>query len=153
MSASAVKLKMEEYLSFEEILSLIRDFEIGALPKSQWTHRAHLTVACWYLVCHAEPDATTRIREGIKKYNASQGIITTKERGYHETITLFWAKMVRGYLAKATLERPLAHIVNDLVAHYSDKNLPFEYYSRDRLMSGEARMNWMEPDLKLLPQS
>ena len=66
-------------------------------------------------------------------------------------MTLFRARRVRGYLAKTTLEHPLAHIVNDLVAHYSDKNLPFEYYSRDRPMSGEARMNWMEPDLKLLP--
>lgn len=151
MSASAVKPKMEEYLSFDEIQSLIRNFENGTLPKANWTHRAHLTVACWYFVCHAEPDAMIRIREGIKKYNASQGIITTKERGYHETMTLFWAKMVRDYLAKATLERPLAHIVNDLAAHYSDKHLPFEYYSRERLMSGEARMNWIEPDLKLLP--
>ena|SRR5258706_14936531 len=151
MSAFAVKSKMEEYLDFDEILSLVRGFETGTLPRAQWTHRAHLTVACWYLVCHAELDATLRIREGIKKYNASQGIVTTKERGYHETMTLFWARMVRGYLAKATLERPLAHIVNDLVAQYSDKNLLFEYYSRDRLMSGEARMNWMEPDLKLLP--
>ncbi|MDQ3010979.1 MAG: hypothetical protein M3X11_09800 [Acidobacteriota bacterium] len=150
MNTSAVKSKLEEYLDFDEIFGLVRGFETGTLPRAQWTHRAHLTVACWYLVCHAEPDATLRIREGIKKYNSSQGIVTTKERGYHETMTLFWAKMVRGYLAKTTLERPLAHIVNDLVVHYSDKNLPFEYYSRDRLMSDEARMNWMEPDLKLL---
>ncbi|MEO6726556.1 MAG: hypothetical protein ABIU20_02955 [Blastocatellia bacterium] len=150
MSTFAVKSKMEEYLGFDEILRLARDFETGTLPRAQWTHRAHLTVACWYLACHAEPNATGRIREGIKKYNASQGNVTTRESGYHETMTLFWARMVRGYLAKATLERPLAHIVNDLVSHYSNKNLPFEYYSRDRLMSGEARMNWMEPDLKLI---
>jgi len=151
MSAFAVKPKMEEFRSFDELLSLVRDFEHGTLPKAQWTHRAHLTVACWYLVCYAEPEATRRIREGINRYNTAQGVVTTRERGYHETMTLFWIRMVRSYLAKATLESPIAHLVNGLVACYSDKNLPFEYYSRERLMSWEARMEWTEPDLKLLP--
>jgi hypothetical protein len=73
MSAVAVKSKTEEHLDFDEIINLVRNFETGVLPKAQWNHRAHLTVACWYLICHAEPDATFRIREGIKKYNASQG--------------------------------------------------------------------------------
>lgn len=151
MSTLAVKPKMEEFWNFDEVFTLVREFEDGTLPKAQWTHRAHLTVACWYLVSHPEPEALLRIREGIKRYNASQGVVTTKDRGYHETITIFWARMVRSYLAKATLERPLAHIINEMVARYSDKNLPFEYYSRERLMSWEARMNWVDPDLKLLP--
>lgn len=151
MSALAVKPNMEEFRNFDEVLDLVRGFEDCTLPKARWTHRAHLTVACWYLVCHAEPEATLRIREGIKRYNALQGIATARERGYHETMTLFWAKMVRGYLAVTTIERPLASLVNELVTRYADKNLPFEYYGRDRLMSWEARLNWMEPDLKPLP--
>ena len=92
-----------------------------------------------------------RIRKNIKRYNTSQGIITTKDRGYHETITLFWAKMIRQALVKTTLECPVAHLVNEVVDRYSDQNLPFEYYSRDRLLSREARQNWLEPDLKPLP--
>lgn len=151
MSALAVKLKVEEFRSFDELFGLVRDFENSTLPRSQWSHRAHLTIACWYLVCYVEPEATLRVREGIKKYNAAQGIVTTKESGYHETMTLFWVRMVHRYLTKATLDRPVTHLVNDLVARYSDKDLPFEYYSRDRLMSWEARLNWIEPDLKLLP--
>lgn len=152
MAALAVKPKLEEFRSFDEILDLVRRFEDGSLPRAEWSHRAHLTVACWYLICHAEPEATSRIREGIKKYNTSQGIETTKERGYHETMTMFWARLVRAHLAKATLERPLAALVNDLVARCADKHLPFEYYSRDRLMSWEARLDWREPDLKPLPR-
>jgi len=151
MSALAAKPQMKEFRSFDEVFNLVRGFETGALPRAQWTHRAHLTVACWYLICHAEPEATRQIREGIKNYNASQGIVTTKDGGYHETITLFWAKMLRSALAKTTLECSIAQLVNDLVARYSDRNLPFEYYSRDRLMSWEARQNWLDPDLRPLP--
>lgn len=151
MSAPAIKLKLEEFRDFEEILKLVEEFETGSLPRPQWTHRAHLTVACWYLICNTDSEAIPRIREGIKRYNASQGIVTTKESGYHETMTVFWAKMVRGYLAKATLECSIVHLVNDLVTRYSSSKIPFEYYSRDRLMSWEARTNWIEPDLKPLP--
>jgi len=38
-----------------------------------------------------------------------------------------------------------------LVDRYGSKRLPFEYYSRERLMSWEARMDWVGPDLKPLP--
>jgi hypothetical protein len=151
MSALAAKPKIEEFRSFDELFNLVRGFENGTLPRAQWTHRAHLTVACWYLICYAEPEATLRVREGIKRYNSAQGIVTTKERGYHETMTLFWVRMVHSHLAKATLDSPLTHLINGLVARFSDKDLPFEYYSHDRLMSLEARTRWMEPDLKLLP--
>jgi hypothetical protein len=34
--------------------------------------------------------------------------------------------------------------------HLSDKNLAFEYYSRERIESKEAREIWLEPDLKEL---
>ena len=32
----------------------------------------------------------------------------------------------------------------------SDKNLAFEYYSRERIDSQEAKEKWIEPDLKPL---
>lgn len=151
MGLAAIKARADEFSSFDEVLELIRGFESGALPHAQWTHKAHLTVACWYLVCYPEPEATQRIRAGIQSYNEAHGILTTKERGYHETITLFWVRMIRHYLSKATLECSLVHLLNDLLNRYADKELPFEYYSRDRLMSWEARAGIVEADLKPLP--
>ena len=150
MSAVA-KPKMEESRSFDEIIDFIRQFEECALPRRQWTHRAHLVVAFWYLVCYPVTEAVERIRESIKKYNASQGIAMTKDGGYHETMTLFWIRMVQSFLAKHTLECSIVHLVNSMTSLYADKNLPFEYYSRELLMSWEARGNWIEPDLKPLP--
>ncbi len=151
MSTIATISKTESYNTFDDIASLIRGFESGTLPHSKWTHRAHLTVACWYLVCHPLPEAARRIRAGIQSYNSAVGTVTTREGGYHETITMFWVRMVRHFLSTATLECPLVYLINDLTGRYANKSLPFEYYSRELLMSWEARTNWIEPDLKPLP--
>ncbi|MGH9853018.1 MAG: hypothetical protein ACREBD_24535 [Blastocatellia bacterium] len=78
------------------------------------------------------------------------GIVTTRESGYHETMTIFWIRMVKSFLREATLECSLVYLINDLTGRYASTRLPFEYYSRDRLMSLEARLNWVEPDLKPL---
>ncbi|MGE0128358.1 MAG: hypothetical protein AB7U82_09785 [Blastocatellales bacterium] len=151
MSAIAAIQKVEAFSTFEEIESLIHEFESGMLPRSQWDHKAHLTVACWYLVCYPEPEATLRIREGIQRYNKAVGIVTTRENGYHETMTVFWINMVKRFLRSATLECSLVGLMNNLAGRYANKGLPFEYYSRDLLMSWEARLNWIEPDLKSMP--
>ncbi len=83
------------------------------------------------------------------------GIKMTKDGGYHETLTLFWVRMVSHYLSvteekSSILEATEAAKLNAISRTYSDKYLPFEYYSRDLLMSWEARTKWVEPDLKTI---
>lgn len=151
MNAIAAALKTEAFNTFDEIESLVHGFETGTLSRSQWDHKAHLTVACWYLVCYPEPEATRRIREGIQQYNKAVGIVTARESGYHETMTMFWINMVKCFLKRATLECSLVGLMNDLTKRYANKHLPFDYYSRDLLMSWQARRNRVEPDLKPLP--
>ncbi len=137
------------YRSPCEIDSLIHAFQECSLPRSQWTHAAHLTVGLWYLFYDSEPEAINAVRNGIKRYNSIQGIENTKDSGYHETITLFWMRIVRGYLAEENRNRSIVHLANGLIEKYA-RNLPFRYYTRDRLMSWEARTSWVEPDLKSL---
>ena len=151
MSATAIEPKTDTFGAFEEIENLIREFESGALPRDQWDHKAHLTIACWYLVRYPEPEAARRIRKGIQRYNKSAGIVTTRENGYHESITMFWVSMVKNFLRNSTLECSIVGLINNLVDRYANKHLPYEYYSRDLLMSREARLNRVEPDLKPLP--
>ena len=138
------------YRSPSDIDSLIHAFQECSLPRSQWTHEAHLTVALWYLFYDAEQEAINAVRNGIKRYNSVQGIETTKDGGYHETLTLFWVQTVRRYLADESRNRSMVNLANGLIAKYADRTLPFTYYTRDRLMSSEARINWVEPDLRSL---
>jgi hypothetical protein len=133
-----------------EILALVRRFEDCTLPREEWTHAAHLTVALWHLLQYDWPDAVRRVRLGIQRYNAAHGIRTTPTGGYHETLTLFWLRRVRAFLEGGRNEaRSLVALANELVAT-ADRSLPLAYYTRERLFSPEARAGWVEPDLKPL---
>jgi hypothetical protein len=137
------------YRTDDDVKELVRSFESGALPRERWTHCAHLTVALWYLV-NCPLEASMLVRKGIRRYNASKGIRTTRTSGYHETMTVFWIWAVSKYLSAAEGELSLAELANDLAESLGDSRLPFEYYSRDKLMSWDARTVWVEPDLKPL---
>jgi hypothetical protein len=133
-----------------EIEELVQFFEDCTLPHSQWTHRAHLIVTLWYLSHWSGREALVRIRAGIKRFNAAHGIKATRSGGYHETVTVFWVFVVARFLLFAQPGRPLAELTEELVSLYADRNLPFEYYTRERLESPEARLGWVSPDLKPL---
>jgi len=143
-------LEVVTYREAGEILALVRDFETCALPRERWTHAAHLTVALWYLLQYEWPEAVRRVREGIKRLNEAHGVVTTRERGYHETLTLFWLRHVRAFLERGYNEaRPLVPLANELIER-SDRNRPLEHYTRALLFSWEARLGWVEPDIKPL---
>ena len=138
------------YRTSADVLNLVREFENCTLPRAEWTHHAHLVVALWYLVRHDEAKAVMLIRDGIRRYNEASGIKQTTTGGYHETITLFYIRVIRKFLSTASPDCTLMMLVNSLIHVCGDKNLPLEYYSRERLMSWEARTGWLEPDLKAL---
>ncbi len=142
--------EIRDYKTEAEIKSLIAGFENCSLPRSEWNHQAHLTIALWYLNLFDEQEAINRVRQGILRYNQAIGIKTTKDGGYHETLTLFWVRMVSHYLSVNEEKISIPETVIAIHDTYKDKYLPFQYYSRDLLMSWEARSGWVEPDLKPL---
>ncbi len=145
---SATRIASPHYESAAEIEALVRSFESCTLPFAEWTHAAHLTVALWYLLHHDWPEAVHLVRTGIKRFNAANGIVTTRERGYNETLTLFWLRHVYAFLDSNRNEGcSLVALANELI-NRADKNLPLTYYSRERLFSPSARGCWVEPDLK-----
>ena len=150
METSAIDEGTAAYCDAQQIRAFIRAFEECTLPRSEWTHPAHLTVALWYLLERSEIEATTLIRNGILRYNGANGIKTTANSGYHETITLFWTRVVAKYISGADGGRSILELANGVIRTFGNKDIPFEYYSRDRLLSLEARMRWVEPDLKPL---
>lgn len=128
---------------------LVTQFEDGTLPKESWTHQAHLTVGLWYASRLPYEEAMAAMRDGIRRLNAAHGVLTTPTRGYHETITRFYMRVLCRYVA-CEEARPMAdwgERVRELLARYGDRELALRHYSRDRLMSPEARFGWVEPDL------
>ena len=143
-------LETTSFRTTGEILTLLRGFHDCTLPRAEWTHAAHLTVALWHLLQYDWPEAVARVRRGIKRYNNAHGIVMTPTGGYHETLTLFWLRTVRAFLeAERNEARALVHLANELIAS-ADRGLPLAHYTRERLFSPEARAGWVEPDLKPL---
>ena len=143
----------ETYNSSVEITDLVRAFESCTLDRGLWTHHAHMTVALWYLMRRPREEATRLIREGIKRYNDACGVITTKDSGYHETVTLFYIWMVDDFVKGFDGTESIVETANRLIKARGDKTLPLQYYSRERLMSWEARTRWVEPDLRPLART
>jgi hypothetical protein len=139
------------YAAAAEIERLVARFEDATLPHPEWTHRAHLTVALWYVSRHAPAEALDRMRAGILRLNASHGVPSTPTRGYHETITRFYMHVVERHVLESGRAGDWAERANRLVETCGARDLPLRYYSESRLRSAEARAGWVEPDLRELP--
>lgn len=137
----------------------ITAFDDCSLPREAWNHRAHLTVAYLLLRAYPPDEATRRMCEGVKKYNAAHGIEQTPTGGYHETLTIAWMRIVGATMraygpggADAGAE-PTVEAFLDHHTQLHSRVLLRLYYSRERIMSAEARRGWMEPDLAPLPKA
>jgi hypothetical protein len=119
------------------------------LSKSQWTHEAHLRVGLWHLAHHPPDEALDLLRARIKAYNVACGGENT-DSGYHETITRFYVWHIGEFLASADRRRSLDDLADELIRLLGDQKAPLRHYSRQRLMSPEARRGWVEPDLEPL---
>src|SRR5215218_2173125 len=112
-----------------EIETLVRGFEDGSLPRAEWTHEAHLTMALWYLRLHPRDEATRLVRDGIRRYNEGQGNAT----GYHETITLAWIAVIVRFLGEHDRGQPVSDLAAGLLGECRPRDYLLRFYTRDTL--------------------
>ena len=143
---SAVIFMVNHYKTEAEIEAVVRGFESCSTAKSEFTHVSHLTVAVWYLRRSSVEPATEQMRASLFRFIDHYGI----EGKYHETLTVFWMRVVRRQLDDLDPKLTLLEAANAVVETLSDSRLVFEYYSEALLWSDEARSVWVEPDLKPL---
>ena len=146
-----MKNTVTSYFDTEEgILALVNAFRNRTLPSEQWTHEAHLVTGLWFNYTYSEHEAICFLRNGIISYNISVGGENTPEKGYHETLTLFWSGILRRFIVN-NKNLSLTELCNRyLNSEWSSKELPLKYYSRELLFSTTARAIWVNPDLKEL---
>ena len=140
-----------ETWSAERIEALAAAFDAAAIPRAEWTHRAHVTVAVHHLHRYGLGDGGRRVHDGIHRLNAANGIEQTPTGGYHETITRVYLRVLGAFVAAAPPGADTASVVDAAWRELGDPALPLRWYSRERLMSWEARTGWVEPDLATLP--
>jgi hypothetical protein len=133
--------------SDDELADLIRRFQSQTLPKSEWTHAAHLVVGAWHVHVYGPDEALDRLRTGIQELNASHGTANTDSTGYHETITRSYVMLIAAFLSCG----PEGHNVAGRVRLLLDSPLAardalLAFYTTGVLFSAEARRSWVQPD-------
>lgn len=123
-----------------EILTLVDRLERCLLGKEEFHHRDHLAVATAYLYAVDFETAMDRMRASLKRFAAHHNVTQL----YHETLTRFWLLQVEKSLDRRLC---LGESVNRVQEKLNNKNLPFRYYSKERLNSAAAKAAWMEADL------
>jgi hypothetical protein len=126
-------------------VELTRALERGEIANENFRHVSHLHVAWVYLAeSSSVQQAANKMRDTLRRFAAAAG----KPQKYHETITLFWVHLLSRAHAASGGEHleEIVHANPQLL----EKNFPLAYYSTERLFSNEARISWVEPDLKPL---
>lgn len=140
-----IKLGSRTISSVDDMAAFVEAFESQTLPKSDWTHHAHLAVGLWYVINHPEAEVLDRLRQAIRTFNEAVGGENTDSAGYHETITRFYLGHICEH-ARETAEQPFMQALQKLLTGPgAEREFPLQFYSRDRLFSVEARLGWVEP--------
>jgi hypothetical protein len=140
---------MEQKLSSDQVEELVSRFKARTLAKEEWTHEAHLTVGIWFVYHLDFFDALCQIKSGIITLNASFGGINDGNSGYHETLTVFWAKIMAEYIRLNELS--FEETVNNFLSTpLTEKSLPFEFYEKEILLSPPFRAVFHEPAQKAI---
>ncbi len=128
-------------------------FQRLQLSRADWTHEAHLTVGLWHVATLGAEAALVSLRSGIRRLNEQNGVANTSTGGYHETITAAYVLLLddflrrrrAGGLADAADLREAAAVL--LAGDVARRDVLLRYWSRERLLSAEARAAWVEPDV------
>ena len=121
------------------------------LPRAHWTHEAHLAACTWLVRNRPDIAIERELPAIISAYNEAVGGVNDDTQGYHETITQVYIAGVKAHLAEVWVEVSLHAAVNALLlSSRGRRDLPLQFYSKERLFSMQARRGFLEPDLASL---
>jgi hypothetical protein len=140
------------FLSDDAVAHIGEGLLSRTLPREEWTHEAHLAATTYLTLKRPEIDLDVELPGIIRSYNASVGGVNDDTQGYHDTITRAFLRGVRLFLDEADTRRPIHELVNELLhSPMGKRDWPLRFWSKERLMSVEARRGWAEPDLRAMP--
>ncbi|MCG7362581.1 hypothetical protein [Pseudoroseomonas ludipueritiae] len=136
----------------DELRRIAEGVMARSLPKSAWTHAAHVGAAVWIIARCPELVPERDMPRLIRAYNEASGTPNTDTGGYHETITLASLRAAAFFLAGCPAGLPLHAACNALLeSPLGRRDWMLAHWSRERLFSVPARRGWVEPDVAPLP--
>ena len=131
--------------------AFVAHFEAAHWKADQWHHREHIKIAYLYLRRYSFEEALFKLRKGIQALNAAQGVPETPERGYHETMTRAWLRLVHVTLGVYGPAES-ADQFYEQNPQLSQKKALRLFYSPQQFSSQNAKFEFVEPDLAPLPR-
>ena len=124
-------------------------FEACRVAPAAFDHRAHLRLAYVYLTEHAPEVAAARMRASLLAFLDGQGIDRAK---YHATLTHAWLLAVRHFMRRSP-PVPSADAFIEANPRLLDRKLLLVHYTAERLLSAEARSQYLAPDVAPFPET
>ena len=128
------------------LLQFIHHWEARTLPKEHWTHAAHVAVCAFYTFTHGPADALRRMRVGIPLYNLAVGGQNTEDSGYHETLTVLWAKVIAEFISAHNFATPFEAVQATVLEYGEQRKLHEMFYTFNVVQDRRARREWIPPD-------
>ena len=118
-----------------------------ACTLDEFHHRDHIKVTYLYLRRHPLKEAIVKVRAGLQALAPAWAApVDVLEKGYHETMTQAWVQLV--YL-KLRESGPAENADTFCNRHpqLMKKTCLESFYSHERLMTWQAKREFVEPDL------
>lgn len=113
----------------------------------EFHHRDHIKITYLYLRRYPLDEAVAKVRAGLQALAKAWDAPTNDlERGYHETMTQAWVRLVHLTLSDCG-EAECADAFCDHQPQLMQKTHLHLFYSRERLITWEAKREFVEPDL------
>jgi hypothetical protein len=110
-------------------------------------HRDHIKVTYLYLRQYPLQEAIAKVRTGLQALAVAWGApVDDLEKGYHETMTQAWVRLVHLTLTNFG-EAASADAFCDQQPQLMEKTRLKLFYSREHLMTWKAKREFVEPDL------
>jgi hypothetical protein len=134
-------VKTRDFVADTEVQQLVEAFETGRIAPSQFDHAAHMAAGLSYLSVMPLAEATTRMRDSLLSFTGRHGINV-----YHETITIFWMRLLDHLASGPYRHVPLWSRINLIVKRWEHAEALEAHYSRELIHSKAARQSWVQPD-------
>ncbi len=132
--------------------AFLKKFEASDFKADEWHHREHIRAAYLYLRLHPFEAAVQKMTQSIKALNAAHRVPEIPGRGYHETMTQAWMRLVHCTLCEFG-PAETADAFLDQHTQLLSKRALYLFYSESKLKSLAAQQQFVEPDLSPLPAS
>ncbi len=124
----------------------VEAWKSGKLPKSAWSHAAHVAMAAYFAFDHAAGATFAMMKAGILHHNTSVGTPNSEDNGYHETLTRFWSSEIGEFVRSHRFNSRFEAVRAAVSIFGDDRDRYRQFYSFDVVRDRRARREWVPPD-------